>query len=148
VSPLGSPFIFGKKKYGTLGLCIDFRQLNKVSIKKMYPFPRIDDLFDQLKGANIFSKIYLRLGYHEVRINEEDINKTMFRTRYNNYEFTVVPFGVSNSPIVFMFFMNGVFREYLDKFVIVLLDYILINSKTKEYYEQHLRMVLEVLREH
>jgi hypothetical protein len=110
--------------------------------------PRIDDLFDQLKGARIFSKIDLRSGYHQVRIKEEDINKTMFRTIYGNYEFTLVLFGLSNSPAIFMCLMNGVFREYLDKFVIVFLDDILIYSKKKEEHEKHLRMVLQVLREH
>jgi hypothetical protein len=122
--------------------------LNKVTIKKKYHFPRIDDLFDQLKGARIFSYIDLRLGYHQVRIKEEDIDKTTFRTRYGHYEFLVVPFGISNAPVVFMCLMNGVFKEYLDKFVIVFLDYILIYSKTKEEYEKHLRVVLQVLREH
>jgi hypothetical protein len=113
VSPWGAPVLFVKKKDGTLRLCIDFRQLNKVTVKNKYPFPRIDDLFDQLRGARIFSKIDLRSGYHQVRIKEEDINKTSFRTRYGHYEFTVVPFGLSNAPIVFMCLMNGVFRELL-----------------------------------
>jgi hypothetical protein len=140
--------LFVKKKDGTLRLCIDFRQLNKVTIKNKYPFPRIDDLFDQLKGARIFSKIDLRSGYHQVRIKEEDINKTTFRTRYGHYEFMVVPFGLSNAPTIFMCLMNGVFREYLDKFVIVFLDDILIYSKSEEEHEKHLRMVLQVLREH
>jgi hypothetical protein len=135
-------------KDGTLRLCIDFRQLNKVTIKKKYHFPRIDDLFDQLKGVRIFSKIDLRSRYHQVRIKEEDINKTMFITRYGHNEFTVVPFGLSNAPIVFMFLMNGVFREYLDKFVIVFLDDILVYSKTKQEHEKNLIMVLQVLREH
>jgi hypothetical protein len=112
LSPWGALVLFVKKKYGTLRLCIDFRQLNKVTIKNKYPLPRIDDLFYQLKDARIFSKIDLRLGYHEVRIKEEYISKTTFRTRYGHYEFTVVPFGLSNAPDFFMCLMNGVFREY------------------------------------
>jgi hypothetical protein len=137
-----------KNKDGTLRLCIDFRQLNKVIVKKKYPLPRIDDLFDQLKDARIFSKIDLRSGYYQVRIKEDDINKTAFRTRYGHFEFTVVPFGLSNAPVVFICLMNGVFREYLDKFVIVFLDDILIYSKSEEEHEHHLRMVLQVLMEH
>jgi hypothetical protein len=148
VSPWGATVLFVKKKDGILRLCIDFRQLNKVTIKNKYPLPRIDDLFDQLKDAKIFSKIDLRSGYHQVRIKEEDINKTAFRTRYGHYEFTVVPFGLSNAPVVFMCLMNGVFREYLDKFIIVFLDDILVYSKSEEEHEHHLRMVLQVLREH
>jgi hypothetical protein len=148
VSPWGAPVLFVKKKYGTLILCIDFRQLNKVTIKNKYPLPRIDDLFDQLKDARIFSNIDLRSGYHQVRIRDEDINKTSFRTRYNHYEFTVVPFGLSNAPVAFMCLMNGVFWEYLDKFFIVFLDGILVYSKSEEEHEHHLRMVLQVLREH
>jgi hypothetical protein len=148
VSPWGAPVLFVKKKDGTLRLCIDFRQLNKVTVKNKYHFPRIDDLFDQLKDAKIFSKIALRSGYHQVRIKEEDINKTVSGTRYGHYEFTMAPFGLSNAPVVFMCLMNGDFREYLDKFVIVFLDDILIYSKSKEEHEQHLRMVLQVLREH
>jgi hypothetical protein len=147
VSPWGALVLFVKKKDGTLRLCMDFRQLNKVIAKNKYHFPRIDDLFDQLKNARIFSKIDLRSGYHQVRIKEEDINKTSFRTRYGHYEFTVVSFGLSNAPIVFMCLMNGIFREYLDKFVIVFLDDILIYSKLEEESEQHLRMALHVLRE-
>ena len=109
VSPWGSLVLFVKKKYGTLRLRIDFRHLNKVSVKNKYPLPRIDDLFDQLKDAKIFSKIDLRSGYHQVRIKEEYIRKTTFRTRYGHYEFTMVPFGLSNAPTVFMCLMNGVF---------------------------------------
>jgi hypothetical protein len=109
VSPWGAPVLFVKKKYGTLILCIDFRQLNKVTLKNKYHFPRIDDLFDQLKDARIFSKIDLRSGYHQVGIKDEYINNTKFRTRYGHYEFTVVPFGLSNAPFVFMCLMNGVF---------------------------------------
>jgi hypothetical protein len=148
VSPWGAPVLFVKKKDGTLRLCIDFRQLNKVIVKNKYPLSRIDDLFDQLKGAKIFSKIDLRSGYHQVRIKDEDISKTAFRTRYGHYKFTVVPFGLSNMPVVFMCLMKGVFRDYLGKFVIVFLDDILVYSKLEEENEQHVRMVLQVLREH
>jgi hypothetical protein len=122
--------------------------LNKYTIKKKYPLPRINDLFDQLRGEKIFSKIELRAGYHQVRIKEEDIHKTTYRTRYGNYEFVVVPFGLTNAPVVFMCLMNGIFRNYLDKFVIVFLDDILIYSKSEEENEHHLRLVLQVLREH
>jgi hypothetical protein len=147
VSPWGAPVLFVKKKYGTLRLCIDFRQLNKVIVKNNYPLPRIDDLFDQLKDEKIFSKIHLRSRYHQVRVKEEDIIKTAFRTRYVHYEFIVVPFGLSNASVVFMCLMNNVFQEYLDKFVIVFLDDILVYSNLKEEHEHHLRMVLQVLRE-
>jgi hypothetical protein len=137
-----------KNKYGTLRLCIDFRQLNKVTIKNKYPLPRIDQLFDQLKHAKIFSRIDLRSGYRQVRIREEYIRKTAFRTRYGHYEFTVVPFGLSNAPAVFMCLMNGLFREYLDKFFIVVLDDILIYYNSEEDHEHYLRMVMQVSREH
>ena len=122
--------------------------MNKVIVKNKYPLPRIADLFDQLKDVKIFLKIDLRSGYHQVRIKDEDISKTAFRTRYGHYEFTVVSFGLSNAPVVLMCLMNGVFINYLDKFVIVFLDNILVYSKTEEEHEQHLRMVLQVLREH
>jgi hypothetical protein len=148
VSPWGAPVLFMKKKDGTLRLCTDFRQLNKVTVKNKYPLPRIADLFDQLKDAKIFSKIDLRPIYHQVRIKEEDITKNSFRTRYGHYEFTVVPFGLSNAPAIFMCLMNAVFREYLDKFFIVFLDDIPIYSKSEEEHENHLRMVLQLLREH
>jgi hypothetical protein len=148
VSPWGAPVLFVKKKDGTMRLCINFRQLNKVTVKNKYPLPRIDDLFDQLKDAKVFLKIDLQSGYHQVRIKDKDISKTAFRTRYDHYEFTVVLFGLSNAPVVFMCLIYGVFKNYLDKFVIVFLDDILVYSKTKEEHEQHLRMVLQVLREH
>jgi hypothetical protein len=148
VSPWGASVLFVKKKDGTLRLCIDFRHMNKSIVKNKYPLPRIDDLFDQLRGEKIFSKIDLRSGYHQVRIKEEDIHKNSFRTRYGNYEFVVVPFGLSNAPVVFMCLMNGIFINYLDKFVIVFLDNILIYSKSKEDHEHHLRLVLQVLRKH
>jgi hypothetical protein len=148
VSPWEAPVLFVKKKDGTLRLCIDFRKLNKVTIKNKYHLSRIDDLFDQLKGVRIFSKIDLRSSNHQVRIKEENISNTTIRTRYGHYEFMVVSFGLSNAPAGFMCLMNGVFREFLDKFVIVFLDDILIYSKSEEELEQHLRMVLQVLKEH
>ena len=116
VSPWGAPIMFVKKKYGTLRLCIDYRQLNKVTVKNKYPFPRIDDLFDQMRGEKVFSKIDLRSSYHKVRIEDEDIHKTSFRTRYGHYEFVVVPFGLTNGPATFMCLMNSVFSKYLDRF--------------------------------
>jgi hypothetical protein len=146
VSPWGAPLLFVKKKVGTLRLCIDFRQLTKYTIKSKYPLLGIDDLFDQLRGEKIFSNIDLRVGYHQVRIKEEDIHNTSYRTRYGNYEFVVVSFGLTNEPVVFMCLVNGIFRNYLDKFVIAFLDDILIYSKSEEEHEHHLRLVLLVLR--
>ena len=119
VSPWGAPVLFVRNKDDTLILCIYYKQLNKVTIKNMYPLQRIDDLFDQLKGETLFSKIDLRLGYHQVRIKEEDIYKTAFRSRYWHYEFVVVPFGLTNAPTTFMYLMNSVLHPYLDKFVII-----------------------------
>jgi hypothetical protein len=148
VSPWGASVLFMKKKDGKLRLCIDFRQLNKVTVKNKYHLSRIDGLFDQLKDVKIFSKIDLRSGYHQVRIKDEDISKTTFRTRYGHYEFTVVSFGLSNTPVIFMCLLNSVFRDFLDEFVIVFLDDILVYSKLEEEHEHHLRMVLQVLKEH
>ena len=148
MSPWGAPVILVNKKDGTLRLCIDYRQLNKMTIKKRYPLPCINYLFDQLCGATVFSKIDLRSRYHQVRIKDEDIFKTAFRTRYGHYEFVVMPFGLTNAPTVFMCLMNNVMHKYLDKFVVVFIDDILIYSKSKEEQKEHLKTVLRELREH
>ena len=140
--------IFVAKKDGTQRMCVDYRSLNEVTIKNKYPLPRIDDLFDQLKGAGVFSKINLRSRYHQLKIYQEDILKTTFSTRYGLYEYTVMSFGLTNAPAYFMNLMNKVFMEYLDKFVIVFIDDILIYSKSEEEHEEHLRLVLNKLRDH
>ncbi|GKB17382.1 reverse transcriptase domain-containing protein [Tanacetum coccineum] len=145
-SPWGAPVLFVKKKDGFFRMCIDYRELNKLTIKNCYPLPRIDDLFDQLQGSSVYSKINLRLVYHQLRVREEDIPKTAFRTRYGHYEFQVMPFGLTNAPAVFMDLMNRVCKPYLDKFVIVFIDDILIYSRNKEEHANHLRIILELLR--
>ena len=114
VSAWGAPVLFVKKKDGTLRLCVDYRQLNKMTVKNKYQLPWIDDLFDQLKGESVFSKIDLRYGYHQLRIKDTDVHKTAFRTRYGHYEFLVLPFGLTNAPAAFMDLMNRVFRLYVD----------------------------------
>jgi hypothetical protein len=138
VSLWGAPIIFVKKKDGSLRLCIDYRDLNRATVKNRYPMSRIDDLFDQMNRVEVFSKIYLRSGYHQLRIKEGDIPKTTFRTWFGHYKFVLVPFGLTNAPAVFMSLMNGVFREYLDYFVQVFLDDILIYSKNEREHEEHL----------
>ncbi|GJR54780.1 putative reverse transcriptase domain-containing protein [Tanacetum coccineum] len=145
-SPWGAPVLFVKKKDGSFRMCIDYRELNKLTVKNRYPLPRIDDLFDQLQGSSIYSKIDLRSGYHQLRVREEDISKTAFRTRYGHYEFQVMPFGLTNAPAVFMDLMNRVCKPYLDKFVIVFIDDILIYSKNKQEHEEHLKIILELLK--
>jgi hypothetical protein len=145
-SPWGAPVLFVEKKDRTQRMCVDYRSLNEVTIKNRYPLPRIEDLFDQIKGASVFSKIDLRSGYHQLKIRESDIPKTAFHTRYGLYEYTVMSFGLTNAPTYFMYLMNKVFMKYLDKFVVVFIDDILIFSKTEEEHEKHLRMVLEKLR--
>ncbi|GJV03186.1 putative reverse transcriptase domain-containing protein [Tanacetum coccineum] len=145
-SPWGAPVLFVKKKDGSFRMCIDYHELNKLTVKNRYPLPRIDDLFDQLQGSSIYSKIDLRSGYHQLRVREQDIPKTAFRTRYGHYEFQVMPFGLTNAPAVFMDLMNRVCKPYLDKFVIVFIDDILIYSKDEREHEEHLKVILELLK--
>ena len=143
----GAPVLFVKKKDGSLRLCIDYRQLNQVTIRNQYPLPRIDELFDQLHGSRVYSKIDLRSGYHQLRVQENDIYKNAFRTRYGHYEFLVMSFGLTNAPATFMDLMNRVFSPYLDKFVIIFIDDILVYSGNPEEHTEHLWTVLQILRE-
>ena len=147
-SPWGALVLFAKKKDKTLRLCIDYRQLNRVTIKNRYPLPRVDDLFDQLRGVRVYSKIDLRTGYHQLRVRETDIPKTTFRTRYGHFEFTVMPFGLTNAPPAFMDLMHRVFQPYLDQFVVAFVDDILIYSQSEWEHEYHLRIVLQLLKDH
>lgn len=147
-SPWGAPVLLVEKKDGSLRMVVDYRALNEVTIKNKYPLPMINDLFDQLQGAKVFSKIDLRLGYHQLKIQEKDIPKTAFTMRYGLYEYTVMSFGLTNAPAYFMSMMNKVFMEFLDKFVVVFIDDILVYSKNEEEHKEHLRLVLEKLREH
>jgi len=146
-SPFGAPILFVKKKDGTMRMCIDYRALNRITVKNSYPLPRVDELFDRLQGARYFSKIDLRSGYHQIRIAPEDVPKTAFRTRYGHYEFLVLPFGLTNAPATFMHLMHQALRPFLDECALVFLDDILIYSKTLEEHEQHVRRVLDALRE-
>ncbi|GKC83335.1 putative reverse transcriptase domain-containing protein [Tanacetum coccineum] len=145
-SPWGAPILFIKKKDGSIWMCIDYRELNKLTVKNRYPLPRIDDLFDQLQGSSVYSNIDLRSGYHQLRVREEDIPKTTFRTHYGHYKFQVMPFGLTNALAVFMDLMNRVCKPYLDKFVIFFIDDILIYSKNKQDHEEHLKLILELLK--
>jgi hypothetical protein len=147
-SPWAAPVLFMEKKDGTRRMCINYRALNEVKIKNKYPLPRIEDLFDQLRGASVFSKIYLRSGYHQLRIRPSDIPKTTFITKYGLYEFTIMYFGLTNAQAFFMNLMNSVFMDYLDKFMVVFIDDILIYSQSEEEHVDHLKMVLQRLREH
>nr|GEV72909.1 putative reverse transcriptase domain-containing protein [Tanacetum cinerariifolium] len=143
----GAPVLFVKKKDGSFRLCIDYRELNKLTVKNRYPLSRIDDLFDQLQGSRVYSKIDLRSGYHQLRVCEENIPKTTFRTRYGHYEFQVMPFGLTNAPAIFMDLINWVCTSYLDRFVIIFIDDILIYSKNRKEHEGHLKLILKLLKE-
>jgi hypothetical protein len=146
-SPWGAPILFVQKKDGSQRMCVDYRSLNDVTVKNKYLLPRIEDLFDQMIGARVFSKIELWPGYHQMKIRPSDIPKTTFSTRYGLYEFTVMSFGLTNAPTYFMNLMNKVFMEYLDRFVVVFIDDILIYSKSESDHEWHLRLVLQKLRD-
>jgi hypothetical protein len=141
-SPWGCPALFVSKKDKGLRLCVDYRPLNAVTIKNKYPLPRIDMLFDQLAGAQVFSKIDLHSSYHQIKICDEDIPKTAFSTRYGLYKYLVMSFGLTNAPAHFMYLMNSVFMPKLDKFLVVFIDNILVYSKSTEDHEEHLRVVL------
>src|SRR5436189_2545616 len=147
-SPYGAPVLFVKKKDGTLRMCIDYRALNSQTIQNRYALPRIDELFDRLHGAKIYSKIDLTSGYYQIGIDPKDRYKTAFRMRYGHYEFNVMSFGLTNAPATFQTLMNDIFRDLLDVCVIVYLDDILIYSKNKEEHEQQLRQVLQRLKDH
>jgi hypothetical protein len=146
--PWGCPALFVNKKDQSLRLCVDYRPLNAVTIKNKYPLPRIDILFDQLIGAKVFSKVDLRLGYHQINIRPEDVPKSAFSTRYGLYEYSVMSFGLTNAPAYFTYLMNSVFMLELDKFVVVFIDDILVYSKNEEEHEQHLRIILQRLHNH
>jgi hypothetical protein len=144
-SPYGAPIIFVPKKNGKLRMCVDFRALNNATVKNRYPLPRIDELLDRLQGASVFTKLDLQSGYWQIRIKEEDVHKTAFRTRYGHYEWRVLPFGLTNAPATFQALMNRVLAPFLDKFVVVYLDDILIFSRSPEEHAKHLQLVLEAL---
>ena len=147
-SPYGAPILFQKKHDGSLRLCIDYRALNKLTVKNKYPIPWIDDLFDQLGKARWFSKLDLRSGYYQVRVKEEDIEKTACVTRYGSFEYLVMPFGLTNAPATFCALMQRVLHDFIDKFMVVYLDDIIVYSQMLDEHVEHLRQVFSTLRQH
>ena len=147
-SPYGAPVLFARKKGGEWRMCIDYRALNKITIKDKYPLPRADDLFDQLHGAKFFTKIDLRWGYHQVKIRPEDVHKTAFRSPLGSFEWVCMPFGLTNAPATFQRFVQHVLRDFLGEFACVYIDDILVYSKTAEDHVHHVRQVLEQLKQH
>jgi Reverse transcriptase (RNA-dependent DNA polymerase) len=147
VSPWGAPVLFAPKKDGGLRMCLDYRALNKLAVKDKCPTPRVDELFDRLHGATHFSNIDLRSGYYQIRVREGDVPKTCICTRYGSFEFLVMPFGLTNAPSTFQALMNEVFRDYVDNFILVYLDDVLIFSRSEEEHKRHVEMVLQQLRD-
>ena len=147
-SPYGAPILFVTKKDGSLRMCVDYRALNKLTVKNRYPLPRIDDLFDQLQGAVVFSSLDLASGYHQIRITDEDVPKTAFRTPMGHYQFRVLCFGLTNAPSTFQAVMNRLLEPFIGKFALVYMDDVLIYSKSSADHAEHVRLVLQKLREH
>jgi len=145
-SPYGAPVLFVGKKDGSLRMCIDYRALNKITVKNKYPLPRIDQLLDSLSGAKAFTSLDLQSGYHQIRITPEDVAKTAFRTPFGHYQFKVLSFGLTNAPATFQAAMNNMLRPHLNKFVVVYIDDILIFSKTIEEHQEHVKQALDLLR--
>ena len=144
-SPYGAPILFVRKKTGELRLCIDYRALNKITVKNRYPLPRIDDLLDSLGGARYFSSLDLASGYHQIKISPEDVPKTAFRTPMGHYQWRVLSMGLTNAPSTFQQLMNQYFAHVIGKFVVIYIDDILIYSRSKEEHYQHIEQVLEIL---
>ena len=148
VSPFGAPVLFVPKKDGGIRMCVNYRGLSRVTVHNRYPLPRIDELLDRLRGANLFTKTDLRSGYHQIRVHPGDVHKTTFRTRYGHFEFLVLPFGLTNAPATFMHLMHSIFREQLDDYIIIFLDDILVYNKGLKAHVTHVHQTLSIMRQH